>query len=373
MRRRDLAALVADSRLTPDAVRVILHYAFRGEGAQEYDADELAELLEEGGPKRIAKALRRAERCGYLVRRRGGKGHTDSFTVVLTPAASDDVTDRPSDPAGLSADRSSDPAGLSDTPAAPAGLSGPSRERANQETNPLDLNSLPPALPPNPPPAGGEGGGEEINLGDDDPAQAAAVTAMLSAADRFATDLPSQADRDEFLREARGIISGDDRARWVPRKGAEPAPWTERPKLLRLALDRLRAGASRTLRGAVRYVVREQLDPNLPGGAAPQTEHARVLADPQHRNGSSPEPRQPSSGPAAAGDVARSIQEAAEVERWKAAHPDELKALREDAVRECKRGVPREGDPPAALVEVTLRRMILDRIRDGPACAGANP
>ena len=86
--------MVNDARLTADALRVVLHYATKhGAGPHPYAPDELRELLNEAGPKRIARALKRAERHGYLTRHHGGRGHTDAFTATLTPAASADVNE----------------------------------------------------------------------------------------------------------------------------------------------------------------------------------------------------------------------------------------------------------------------------------------
>lgn len=89
-----LLAVAADPRLTPDAVRVVLHYAGKGGvGPHPYDQDELVELLEEAGPKRIGRALKRAERHGYLTRKVGGKGHGDSYTLALRPAKTEELKD----------------------------------------------------------------------------------------------------------------------------------------------------------------------------------------------------------------------------------------------------------------------------------------
>ncbi|WP_373054314.1 hypothetical protein [Thioalkalivibrio sp.] len=132
----DIAAVVSNAHLTPDAVRVILHYACRGPGPHPYDFDELKELLEEGGPKRIAAALKRAERYGYLVRKRGGRGHTDAFHATLRPSDAAGVTDRPAEmeglknrPArtdGLITDRPAESEGVSDRSSDADGLNGAS-------------------------------------------------------------------------------------------------------------------------------------------------------------------------------------------------------------------------------------------------------
>lgn len=89
MRQRDLFALVNDPRITPDALRVVMHLASRGvDQWHEVAFDEFAELLEEAGEKRIHKAIERADRCGYLeFEARRGRGQHYRFRASLTPRA----------------------------------------------------------------------------------------------------------------------------------------------------------------------------------------------------------------------------------------------------------------------------------------------
>ena len=88
MRQRDVAALVADPGMTPDAVRVVLHVAFKGESAWHPIApDEFSELLEEGAGKRIKKAIERAMRRGYLRVQEGrGRGNHSKFQASVVPS-----------------------------------------------------------------------------------------------------------------------------------------------------------------------------------------------------------------------------------------------------------------------------------------------
>lgn len=88
MRQRDVAALVNDPGLTPDAVRLVLHVAFKGERVFHPIApDELSELLEEGGEKRVKKAIERARRRNYLRVKEGrGRGHYTQFWASIVPS-----------------------------------------------------------------------------------------------------------------------------------------------------------------------------------------------------------------------------------------------------------------------------------------------
>lgn len=80
--------------MTPDAVRVALYYASLGPGEHAYDRDDLSFLLEEGGDKRIAKALGRAVKCGHLTRHRGGQ-HTDRFSFSPSQAEGESAVSPP--------------------------------------------------------------------------------------------------------------------------------------------------------------------------------------------------------------------------------------------------------------------------------------
>jgi hypothetical protein len=80
--------------MTPDAVRVVCFFVISGEGEHAYDRDTLACLLEEGGDRRIAKALGRAEKCGYLMRHKGGRG-SDRFSVIAARFSRREVVSPP--------------------------------------------------------------------------------------------------------------------------------------------------------------------------------------------------------------------------------------------------------------------------------------
>lgn len=153
-RAAELFSVAADPRLTSDSVRIVLHFAQRGPGPHEYNLDELRELLNEAGEKVVRRALQRAERHGYLIRKRGGRQHTDTFSVNLTPAKTAGLNSgaEPNTPAAL--DRLCDhldkpnrpPYRL--TPAKTAGLIEPH----TRETSPLqharELDSTEPPVVP---------------------------------------------------------------------------------------------------------------------------------------------------------------------------------------------------------------------------------
>lgn len=112
MTSKQIGSVVTDARLTPDAVRIILHVALKGEGEHEIPFDEFSQLLEEAGEKRIRKALDRAERLGYLSRAPfGGRGHHGRYSVSTPQEAV--LSDSPSSEAGLNGLSTSQEAGLS--------------------------------------------------------------------------------------------------------------------------------------------------------------------------------------------------------------------------------------------------------------------
>lgn len=86
MKQRYLAQVVGDARLTPEAVRVILHVVTLGPGEHAVKSDDL-EILLHGGEKPIRKAITRAVNCGYLAYRFGGRsGHYLSAVENPAPA-----------------------------------------------------------------------------------------------------------------------------------------------------------------------------------------------------------------------------------------------------------------------------------------------
>ena len=123
MRKAILSAMVADTRLSPGALRLVLDVALRGSGEHEIPLNHFSALLNHPGEKKLRAELQLAADFRYLDRRHGGRGHHDSYQ--FNPAVS----------AGLNADSPAVSAGLNDQPttdkvALGAGLSAPSREGA---------------------------------------------------------------------------------------------------------------------------------------------------------------------------------------------------------------------------------------------------
>lgn len=87
MTPEQLARLATDARMTPDAVRVVLYLDSLGPADEErtIKGEDLSILLQ-GGEKPIRAAIARAEHCGYLTHRLGGRaGHK----LTLTGAGND--------------------------------------------------------------------------------------------------------------------------------------------------------------------------------------------------------------------------------------------------------------------------------------------
>lgn len=141
-----IVAIVADARLTPDALRVALFVASLGEGAHEIAQDQFAELLEEAGPRRIRKALDRAGRLGYVERTPGGRGHADRFEFRWPQEA--DLSDSGAHGAHLSGDRSAQRAHLKRPSSTPPNSPSPTTGAQAREDD-LNLVRLRRFLEPN--------------------------------------------------------------------------------------------------------------------------------------------------------------------------------------------------------------------------------
>lgn len=96
------------------------------------------------------------------------------------------------------------------------------------------------------------------------------------------------------------IAQGEDTSAWRGPTG-DLIPWTDRPRLLKLAHARVQDGQSPDLRKSLRYVIPQQLDPHeAPTSNAPRpgTEHERVhrtsLRDLRRRVTSQPAPEKDS-------------------------------------------------------------------------------
>ncbi|HEX7050055.1 MAG TPA: hypothetical protein VF188_07650 [Longimicrobiales bacterium] len=148
MRDVDVARIVGDPRLTPDAVRVVLYVATRGDGEHEIDACELMALLRCKSDKPVRNAVRLAETYGYLRCRQGGRDHPNRYTY-LCPVA--DVSET----------YTSQGAEVKDTP--PQGQSYPTysahraevsaitRDDTRQSDRERDSQESPPVVPPTTP------------------------------------------------------------------------------------------------------------------------------------------------------------------------------------------------------------------------------
>lgn len=77
-----VAEIVNDPRLTPDAVRLILAVATRGEGPQEIEADDLRLLLGCKSERPVYNARDRATRHGYIRWKQGGKAHANVYEYL---------------------------------------------------------------------------------------------------------------------------------------------------------------------------------------------------------------------------------------------------------------------------------------------------
>lgn len=86
-----VAAVVNDSRLSPEARTVVLYVLCRGDGPQEIPHREFARILQNPGEKRLRRAIQDAVDL-WLSRSIGGRGHSDTYEVRV--AASADLTDR---------------------------------------------------------------------------------------------------------------------------------------------------------------------------------------------------------------------------------------------------------------------------------------
>ena len=81
-----IAAIVADPRLTPDAVRLILYVALRGDGEHEIESETLRILLRCSGQGPVRTAVKRASHAGYLSWRQGGRSHANRYRYLAPEA-----------------------------------------------------------------------------------------------------------------------------------------------------------------------------------------------------------------------------------------------------------------------------------------------
>jgi hypothetical protein len=141
----------------------------------------------------------------------------------------------------------------------PSVESGESLRRVSVESNAPTPDPRSPNPDPRPSTRANEPGPAVGGPADERDVAVAEMTTVLEAfAEQEFTD---QRKRRAFVATAAVIIAGEDRTAWEDGRG-EPARWPDRPRLLRLALARVAAGESDKLRGALRWVVPQQLDPD---------------------------------------------------------------------------------------------------------------
>jgi hypothetical protein len=335
-----LLGAATDPAMTPDAVRLTLYVANLGVGWHRYDRAAFAALLKDTsravGDSRIAAALRTAEECGHLVRKRGGRGHSDAFQAgaftpadpqgltPVSPAETEELSDRPAEPQGLNdtpaeTEVVSDPAPapddsaaetevVTDRPAEPQGLNGrePGAEPAphagdslsgvkEQITTPLVAAVVGSARDGD----GGDGFAGFGEVGEDAPAvgppprpdgltdreiRRAALAEMEAAAAEFGAAVEDPTERRGFYAQAKLHARGEDRSVWRdPRpelRGEEVAPWWDRARIFRLALPLLLLPRSHKdhrgdLRGAITLALQKQYHPPKIREVVPGTDHAR--------------------------------------------------------------------------------------------------
>lgn len=89
------------------------------------------------------------------------------------------------------------------------------------------------------------------------------LEAMRRLVDEAASELPTRAERRRLRAELELIVTGDDVAAWRDARG-ETVPWEDRPRLLKLALQRWKLDRDQypKPRSALLYVVAQQYDPH---------------------------------------------------------------------------------------------------------------
>lgn len=161
------------------------------------------------------------------------------------------------------------------------------------------------------------------------------------------------------------LVSGDDVTAWQDQQG-EAVPWSERPKLLRLALQQwyLDRDQYPRLRSALRLVIAQQLDPRpLPSSADPaMSNHDEQRHYQAHRNGAAERGRK---------DLERTEEEVRKdrdsqklVDEWTRENAEEAQALL-DAVNEDVKADVGDGPTTGTMVRIEFKRRVLQRIERG--------
>lgn len=109
----DWVAVVLDPRLTPNACRVALLVAGKGDGTHEVAHEDFAIVLNHASEKTVRAALKLAVHLGYLQRSPGGRGHSDRYEFRVPKKAG--LKDRVPKNGGLNTDSPAKNGGLSDS------------------------------------------------------------------------------------------------------------------------------------------------------------------------------------------------------------------------------------------------------------------
>lgn len=80
---------------------------------------------------------------------------------------------------------------------------------------------------------------------------------MKSIAEAAASGEPNPVARGRLAGLLRMLVSGDDATAWQTSEG-DPVPWSNRPRLLCLAIEQWRAEPEWKLRSCLRYVISQQ-------------------------------------------------------------------------------------------------------------------
>jgi hypothetical protein len=84
-RAKDLAQIMTDLRLTPEARCIVAHIYLKGDGEHEITADELASVVLHPSRGKVQSAVRIGCSLGYIERREGGRGHSPFYRYRGTP------------------------------------------------------------------------------------------------------------------------------------------------------------------------------------------------------------------------------------------------------------------------------------------------
>ena len=248
--------LLLDSRLSSDARVIGMYVASLGPGAHEIDQHTLRRLLgANAGRRRVQEAVRDLMDFGWIERTPGGRGHADRYEFRC--AEIDHLKDRCAQTDHLK-DRCADFDHLKNL-GAQNETTYPFRCAESDHLNAVKGGTI------------GRDSGVSLPL-TSTPATTTTTTAgaderedakraMWADAREAAERIEHPTRRRAFEASLRGLIEGDDYAAWRDQNG-DQIPWHDRPRLLRMAIDRFMAGEARDVRFALdRFVIPQQYDP----------------------------------------------------------------------------------------------------------------